>query len=211
MDYVIIATGSSGNAVVINNCILVDCGVSWRAIESYTKNLKLVLLTHKHIDHYKSSTVKRLFFERPMIRFGCMSWMVEKLVESGVSYKNIDVYEDGEVNDYGNLQIKSVVVPHDVPNCGYEIFMNGEKIFYATDCHSLSHINAENFDWYLVEGNYGEQEIVDRIKKKIENGAYVYEYRARENHMSIENAVNWIAQNAGPKSKYILLHGHKEG
>lgn len=48
MTYEVIATGSSGNAVLINNGILIDCGVSWKKIQPYTKRLKLVLLTHKH-------------------------------------------------------------------------------------------------------------------------------------------------------------------
>lgn len=48
MTYEVIATGSSGNAVLINNEILIDCGVSWKKIRPYAKKLKLVLLTHEH-------------------------------------------------------------------------------------------------------------------------------------------------------------------
>lgn len=209
MKYRIIATGSSGNAVLINDCILIDCGVSWRRIEKYTKDIKLVLLTHQHSDHYRHSTVKRLFWEHPAVRFGGMSWMAEKLIESGVARENIDVYKNHEIVDYGIMKVTPCVIPHDVPNCGYKIFMNGEKIFYATDCSSLSQIEAEDYDFYFVEGNYGEQEIVDRIRRKIDSGGYIYEYRARDNHLSKEKAVSWIAQNAGAKSRYVLLHEHK--
>ena len=48
MTYEIIETGSTGNAVVINENIMIDCGVSWKKIQPYAKKLKLVLLTHKH-------------------------------------------------------------------------------------------------------------------------------------------------------------------
>lgn len=48
MDYEIISTGSHGNATVINNYILVDVGVSFKALKNVYKNLKLVLLTHIH-------------------------------------------------------------------------------------------------------------------------------------------------------------------
>lgn len=48
MTYEVIATGSSGNAVLINGEILIDCGVSWKKIQPYAKRLKLVLLTHEH-------------------------------------------------------------------------------------------------------------------------------------------------------------------
>lgn len=48
MTYEIIETGSTGNAVVINENIMIDCGVSWKKIQPHAKKLKLVLLTHKH-------------------------------------------------------------------------------------------------------------------------------------------------------------------
>lgn len=48
MEYDIIATGSRGNAVVINNNILIDVGVPFKSLENFYKNLKIVLLTHIH-------------------------------------------------------------------------------------------------------------------------------------------------------------------
>ena len=38
----IISTGSEGNAVVINDVVLLDCGVRFKALSSVYKNLKLV-------------------------------------------------------------------------------------------------------------------------------------------------------------------------
>ena len=46
IDYNIIATGSKGNAVVIDQKILIDCGVSFKALSKVYRALKLVLLTH---------------------------------------------------------------------------------------------------------------------------------------------------------------------
>ena len=46
MTFNVIATGSTGNAVVINDSILIDCGVPYKALEPVKKDLKLVLLTH---------------------------------------------------------------------------------------------------------------------------------------------------------------------
>lgn len=48
MTYEIIGTGSTGNAVVIGKHILIDCGLPWKKIQPYAKDLKLVLLTHEH-------------------------------------------------------------------------------------------------------------------------------------------------------------------
>ncbi|HNX82188.1 MAG TPA: hypothetical protein PKL77_08600 [Candidatus Omnitrophota bacterium] len=49
MKYNIIATGSSGNCVIIEDIIAIDMGVSFKAIDAYYKNLRLVLLTHAHL------------------------------------------------------------------------------------------------------------------------------------------------------------------
>lgn len=60
MEYNIISTGSKGNAVVINDVILIDCGVSFRALKDVYKNIKIVLLTHIHSDHFNRRTIKAL-------------------------------------------------------------------------------------------------------------------------------------------------------
>lgn len=48
MDYEIIASGSKGNATVINDIIMIDCGVPFKSLKNIYKNLKIVLLTHVH-------------------------------------------------------------------------------------------------------------------------------------------------------------------
>lgn len=45
--YNIIGTGSSGNAVLYDNSILVDIGLPYSKIKPYVKNIKLLLLTHQ--------------------------------------------------------------------------------------------------------------------------------------------------------------------
>lgn len=44
----VLATGSSGNCVVIGGSIMVDCGVPFKLVESHLNNVKLLLLTHIH-------------------------------------------------------------------------------------------------------------------------------------------------------------------
>ena len=60
MNYKIISSCSTGNAVIIKDIILIDCGVSFKRLEKYYKNLKIILLTHVHRDHFKKETIKRL-------------------------------------------------------------------------------------------------------------------------------------------------------
>lgn len=214
----IIASGSSGNAVVINGEILIDIGVPMKKLREsgYIKNLKLVLLTHQHMDHFNSTTVRALHKERPALRWCCCEWMVPHLLEAGVSKLSIDVTrptEPGETSQaliYNNFAIVSPVhLVHDVPNCGWIILKNHERLFFATDTSTLGHIEAKNYDYYLIEANHTRAEINARIAEKQARGEFSYEVRATQNHLSEEQAMDWLAKNAGPNSRYVFLHQHK--
>lgn len=209
MTYNILATGSSGNAVIINDIILVDCGVPFKTLEPYVKDLKLVLLTHAHGDHFKPSTAKKLHKLRPAVRFGCCEWMVAPLVDAGVPPRMIDIAEI-ELRYDGFSLLRPVPVLHNVPNCAWRISQSGEWIFYATDCASLEGITAKNYDLYMIEANHKQEEIDARIAVKLAAGEYPYELEAKRNHLSQEQALDWLAKNMGPNSKYVFLHQHKE-
>lgn len=44
----VIATGSSGNCVILDDYIAIDMGVTYKSIKPYMQKLRLVLLTHIH-------------------------------------------------------------------------------------------------------------------------------------------------------------------
>lgn len=218
IEYHVIASGSSGNAVVINEEILIDIGVPMKKLREsrYIKNLKLVLLTHQHMDHFNSTTVRTLHKERPTLRWVCCEWMVPHLLEAGVGKLSIDVTRPTEPAEtsqaliYKNFAIVSPVhLIHDVPNCGWIILKNHEKIFYATDTSTLDHLELKGFDYYLIESNHKISEIKNRIAEKQARGEFAYEVRAAQNHLSEEQAMDWLAKNAGPNSQYVFLHQHE--
>lgn len=210
MEYDVIATGSSGNAVVIGGSILVDVGVPFKTLSRVYKNLKLVLLTHIHSDHFQPSTIKRLADERATLRFGCCEWLVMPLVEAGVPKHSIDVYEIDKVYDYGAFKISPVRLCHNVPQCGYRIFIGNEKALYATDTANLDGIEASDYDLYLIEGNYTEEDLQERINAKLETGEYCYELNVANRHLSKEQAEEFLLENMGENSRYEYLHGHRE-
>lgn len=213
VPFEIIATGSTGNAVVLNDFILIDCGVSYKALEPYIRKLKLVLLTHIHGDHFRESTIRKLAENRPRLRFAGCRWMARPLVRAGVKPENIDVLEcDGTAYAYGVCNVVPVLLHHDVPNCGYKIEFPSDykKVFYATDTGNLNGISAKNYDLYMIEANYGEQEIRERIAAKKEAGEFVYERRALEYHLSREACDDFIYRNIGPNGEYVYLHEHVE-
>ncbi len=210
MNYKIISSCSTGNAVIIRDYVLVDCGVSFKRLAKYYKKLKLVLLTHIHSDHLKKETIKKLALERPTLRFACCEWLLEPLLECGVQRKNIDVLEIGTKYDYKLLKVVPIKLYHDVPQCGYRILFDDYKVIYMTDTRTVEGISAKNYDLYLIEGNYDEDEIKERIKRKQENFEYIYEFRAKDSHLSIQQASEFLMNNMGEKSEYVLMHQHIE-
>ena len=196
--------------MILNNEILIDCGVSYKALKPFVKGLKLVLLTHIHSDHFKPETIRKLANERPTLRFGCGKWLLPSVLACGVRKSNIDIYTPNLKNRYtDDLQLIMIPLKHNVSNCGYKLFLNGEKIFYATDCNNLDGIDAPNFDLYMIEANYEDAEIQRRIEEKQANGQYCYEYQVLQNHLSKKKADDFIIANAGDKSSFVYLHGHE--
>jgi phosphoribosyl 1,2-cyclic phosphodiesterase len=210
MNYNIISTGSQGNAIVLNNIILLDCGVPFRSLKDIYKDLKIVLLTHIHGDHFNKTTIRKLETERPTLRFACCSWLVSELLQCGVSVHNIDSLEIGRIYSYKTFKVSPVKLYHDVDNAGWRVFMHAEKAIYMTDTVTLEGITAKKYDLYLVEANYITEELEERIRSKEAAGEYVYEYRVRNVHLSKEKADEWLLDNMGDHSEAIYIHQHIE-
>lgn len=216
MTFDVIATGSGGNAVVLNKNIMIDCGVPFSKVKPYMKDLYLVLLTHIHGDHFNPRTVRALHRERPGLRWGCCEWMVGPLLEAGVDKRVIDVYQHGDTLCYFRLfMIEPVFLTHDVPNCGWKLalFKDGksENVFYATDTGTLEGVDAPGYDWYFIEANHTRAELEERARAKLDAGEFAYEIRAARNHLSQEQAEEWLYSQMGPHSQYVFLHQHKGG
>lgn len=210
MNYNIIATGSTGNCVIINDSIAVDMGVSFKALKDVYEQLQIVLLTHEHIDHINKTTIKRLAKERPTLRFGCCEWLVPSVVECNVSKRNIDVYEIGKIYDYKAFKLSPIKLYHNVANCGYRLFFGSKKAIYATDTAHLNGITAKGYDLYMIEANYTEDDLQERINAKMETGQYCYELNVANRHLSHEQASEWLLENMSKDSNYVFLHQHKE-
>lgn len=199
----VISSGSEGNAVIYNNAIMVDCGVSLKALEAVKRSLKIVLLTHKHSDHLKIRTLQRLQAERPTLRVACGDFLLEELP----CIKNIDVLQVGKIYDYGAFKVSPVKLYHDVPNFGWRIFLpNGQKIFHATDTVHLEGITAKGYDLYAIEHNYCEEYIQQAIEEARVNGEYTHAYGNINTHLSIQQARAFIEANRKESSEVLELH-----
>lgn len=135
-----------------------------------------------------------------------------KLVELGVDKINILTFDLNKWYNLGIFNAKMQMLYHDVPNnCLHIEFKNGEKLFYAVDTSSIDHIEAKDYTWYFIEGNYStDEELQEKITEKKKNGEFTYLERVLQTHLSQVQALNWLDKNKGVDSQYILIHQHEE-
>lgn len=222
MTYKIISSGSKGNAVLLFNSILIDCGVGWKHLAPVAKDIKLVLLTHSHGDHFNKACVKRLADEHPLIQWVCCSWMTRLLLDADVNPQKITVLGPRILCERGSKAVYKdfctvwpEYVQHDVPNCCWHIEKQLDeadryyRALYCTDAASINYVKARNYDLYLVEANHTEEDIKARTQEKTTQGEYAYEIRAAHNHLSYEQANEWLVNNAADYSEIVYLHQHE--
>ena len=211
MTYKIIASGSSGNAILLSNGILLDCGVPFKKIEPYLYKIKAIFISHEHKDHLNIQTIKKIHELRPTIRFLIGFWLQQIFLSAKIKSSKIDVIEHGRVYYYRDFRVMPVILIHDVKNYGLKIFdvEAKQKIIYAVDTNKIDHVTAVDYDLYLIEGNYDEEKLEQNIKSDIEKGIYSYGMRVRDTHLSIQKASEWIMENARGNSKYEFIHQSK--
>lgn len=209
MKYTVLKTGSEGNAILLENGILLDAGVPFKLIEPYLYKIKAVFFSHQHSDHLSIPTLKRIHELRPTIRFLVGDFLKDKLMGVGIKSANIDVLRANKVYDYKYFKVSPFILFHDVKNFGLRIFHKGEKILYATDTKEISHITAKNYSLYLLEGNFYEEKIEENIKNAKDSWEIYYCQRAQQTHLSIEKASKFLMENMGESSEYRLIHSSK--
>lgn len=161
-------------------------------------------------DHLKKSCVKQIAYNYPNIKFIIGNFLVADLLLLGVNKKNIITFDTGKWYDIGIFKVKMDYLFHDVPNnCLHIEFKNREKLFYATDTSSIEHVEAKDYNLYLIEANYEtDDELRKKIKEQEEKGEYSYYKRVLYTHLSQLQAINWLDKNKGVNSEYCFIHQH---
>ncbi|MBQ9166317.1 MAG: hypothetical protein IJX71_05265, partial [Oscillospiraceae bacterium] len=212
----IIATGSRGNAVLLNGRYLFDCGVPFATLKPYIKDLAVVFLTHIHGDHFSRQTIRKIHVSRPAVRFVCSrNLLVPLCAEIGVKLENVVLVtpENGVQLHWGfeSIRIECFDLIHNVENVGYAVEVTGGeepgRAMYATDTRYIP-VMLPGLDLYMVECNYHMDELMERRERKIREGKFLYEDNVLICHMSHETVTNWLKQNAGEHSEVVFLHQH---
>lgn len=214
MNYKVIATGSSGNCVVLNDEIMVDCGkIPFKKIKKEVDldNIKLILYTHEHGDHLHIPNLKKMLEHNPFIKIFCNEEVNNKLEKNGIESIVLTANKTSRLNikrTKNQYEVRPVNLYHDVKNYGYKLFItdmfgNKTKIFYATDTGYLEGIEAKGYDKYFIETNYDEEFLMDKDYQEEE---YNDRFRVISYHLSKQEAQQFFIDNRKEDSELIPLH-----
>ena len=196
LDYNIIATGSTGNAVRIEN-IMIDCGIPFAKMKEDLYKVDTLLITHSHSDHVKQSTLDRIRKEFPGITV---------YANPDVAYQ-FDVDMVVESKPF-KLRKRRTIIPfpgvHDVPVTGYIIQMNKLNILYMTDTAKVDPPDIP-LDYVFLESNFDERKIRQESKKYKRHGYDPYLSVTR--HLSTQKCKEfYFTHRRSEESKLIELH-----
>ena len=198
----ILSSGSQGNAILFDNSILLDTGISFKKVPQGV--IKAVLLTHIHGDHFNKTTIRKIHVSDNNIKFICGDFLQDELLKMGVDKKNIGIVEPGKKYKINGIVFSPVSLYHDVPNFGYRLEKNGHKHIHATDTFSMDGITAKKYDSATIEANHCIDAALKIIDEKKNNGDFTHLERAIKTHLSVQKSVKFIEENN--IKNYIPVH-----
>ena len=205
MKIEVIASGSAGNCYKVSNkdtTLLIECGIPYKKIQEAlnfkTTDIDGVLVSHEHGDHSKAC--------KDLIKAGVNLYMTKgtkealKLDSHRIkSFKNFgDSYFDVDI---GSFKIKPFKTVHDAKEpVGFVIYdsLAIEELVFITDTQYS--IYSFSPDYFMLEVNY----VREAINK---NDSLHPDLRARikENHMSLDTAINLLERSDLSRLKKIYV------
>lgn len=183
MKVQILATGSSGNCVLIDDKILIDAGITTKAFNAYGINpetLSGFIITHKHTDHMKFPLV------RALLKAGVKAWLpsaaIAALIEEGrieveplLASRQIIPINPNTSYQMGDIHITAYPQKHhDIVNYAFVLEKENDRLLYCTDLDTVEPtdvgvglLHLGQFDTILLEGNYDESYLRSYIEYMI--------------------------------------------
>lgn len=213
MRYEIISSSSNGNCIIVEDFLMLDCGVTYNKIKDYIDKIKLIFISHIHKDHLLPTTIKKISYYHPNIKFICGNEEVLKeLVKNRIKTKNVYMLKNSKKYDLGLVKCKVEELYHDKQNNLLKWEIKGKKGIYIVDTNSVDHIEAKKYDLYLIESNYQEKLLEKHIQQAIDekdDNKLFYLNRCPRTHLSYEKANAFLIENMGNNSYYQYIHQSK--
>ena len=213
----IIGTGSSGNCVVIDNSIVIDCGLPIKKISQTVLNADALFITHRHSDHLNLSILHYLYRKAPWKLTSELYTnhdVVKKIISDESSRFEPTINQQHIYNQQTTLtvtaggrqySVSTFPLHHDVENEGFVFTRDdGKTLIYATDTNSIADAPAQKFDAIMLEGNFDEDKIIDYLKSDDFNERF----RAMRNmrHLSVQQFENFVSTHSKRPAEIYQLH-----
>lgn len=177
-------SSSKGNATIVfdkNTKILVDCGISGKALEECMNAagvspeiIDAIVITHEHSDHIKGVGIVSRKYNLP-IYANARTWQAMGTQLGKISEENKRVFETGRNFYINDIAVNTFHTSHDAAeSVGYIFERNTEKVAIATDMGRLTEEILATIcgsHTALIEANYDEN--------MLDIGPYPYELKRR--------------------------------
>ncbi|MEG2380125.1 MAG: MBL fold metallo-hydrolase [Oscillospiraceae bacterium] len=199
-------SSSRGNAILVytdTTKILVDCGVSGKALELGLKDagvlasdIDAMVITHEHIDHIKGVGVM-------MRRYGLSTyanhgtWLSMSDSLGKINDKNIKVFNNSDSFEIGDIGIKPFSIPHDATDpVGYSFVKGTEKLSIATD---IGELTPEMFE--SLRGSRAVLLEANHDVNMLEIGSYPFPLKRR-----IRGSLGHLSNDEAGEAAKLLTH-----
>lgn len=209
MKIEVIASGSSGNCYKISNedtTLLIECGIPYKKIQEAlnfkTTDIDGVLVSHEHGDHSKAC--------KDLIKAGVNLYMTKGTKEAlKLDSHRVKNFEESNDKTYrwfeiGSLKIMPFKSIHDAKEPVNFYISNkrtAERLLFITDTMYVEG-RFNIIDYLMLEVNY--------VRETINNNSKidpVLRNRIKENHMSLETAIDFLNKcNLSRLKKIYVLH-----
>lgn len=214
MRFSVLASGSSGNAIYIENdehSFLVDAGFSAKKMESLMagidrsmKQVDGIFVTHEHSDHIKGIGVVARKYGLP-IYANEKTWQAMDGLVGNIPLDQRFQFDMETVKSFGSLDVQSFAVSHDAVDPMFYIFHeNDRKLVVITDTGYVSdrmkgHIRGA--DSFVFESNHDVS--------MLQMGRYPWSVKRRilsdVGHVSNEDAAVAMSEVVEQKETHIYL------
>jgi phosphoribosyl 1,2-cyclic phosphodiesterase len=217
-----LASGSDGNAYILNQDIMIECGLPIKTLQKKSgymlHEIQACLVSHAHFDHSKA--MKDLSLRGIPIYASAGTYeALDLLPEATEEVSSYRIAKAGVVIEIGNYKVLPFEVVHDHPfmpckePLGFLIQHETGKLVYITDTrYSLGMF--KDITHYMIECNHSEVLIEQSLQRGTINKA-LYD-RIRLTHFALEQVKEFFKATDLTKCREIhLIHisqnnGHPE-
>ncbi len=196
LSFQILASGSKGNAYIVwteNTCLLIEAGLSYRAIKEKMKHssiepssIEAILISHEHKDHSKGLFS---FYRRHKKDVYLTKGTIEALGVKIEEIANKRLFMRGKPFTIGDIKITPFSVPHDASDpVGFLISSGSANLVICTDLGTPTNLvktYLRTSQAIIIEANHDP--------KLLQNGPYPpplkQRIQSRTGHLSNDQAI----------------------